>query len=237
PPVFVTPAILEAYTTTQSLLVRPSTLPEAFTLYASKPVPKPSTSPVTYKPQSPSAASAAIPTPVADVALNAAIASKSLPLALDVIETTYRAPAFRRAKFLRRALPPLTGAALAPLAVYTLAGQLAQYQSTMDPGTATAMAFAGMLTYVAATATIGVVAVTTANDQMDRVTWAMGMPLRERWLREEERGAVDRVAGAWGFKEPWRRGEEEGEEWEGLREWVGVRGMVLDKVALMEGME
>ena len=107
----------------------------------------------------------------------------------------------------------------------------------MEPGAATAVAFAGILTYVGATATIGVVAMTTANDQMDRVTWATGMPLRERWLREEERAAVDRVAGAWGFRESWRRGEEEGEEWEMLREWVGVRGMVLDRVELMEGME
>ncbi len=102
---------------------------------------------------------------------------------------------------------------------------------------ATGVAFAGIFTYVAATTTIGYVAITTANDQMDRVTWAIGMPLRERWLREDERGAVDRVAGAWGFKERWRRGDEEGEEWEALREWIGMRGMVLDKSELLEGME
>lgn len=102
---------------------------------------------------------------------------------------------------------------------------------------ATNVAFAGILAYVGFTATIGMVAVTTANDQMDRVTWATGMPLRERWLKEEERAALDRVAGAWGFKETWRRGEEEGREWEELREWIGRRGMVLDRVELMEGME
>jgi hypothetical protein len=237
PPVFITPAILSTYTTTQSLLARPSTLPEAFTLYASKPVPKPSTSPIIYRSQSLSAAAAAVPPETAATALSAAILSKNLPLALGVIDTTYRAPAFRRNKILRRAMPPMIGAALAPFAVYTLASQLAAYQQTMDPATATGMAFAGILTYVGATATIGVVAVTTANDQMDRVTWAMGMPLRERWLREEERAAVDRVAGAWGFKESWKRGEEEGEDWEMLREWVGERGMILDKVELMEGME
>ena len=84
---------------------------------------------------------------------------------------------------------------------------------------------------------IGFVAVTTANDQMDRVTWATGMPLRERWLREEERAAIDRVAGAWGFKERWKRGEEVGEEWEALREWTGLRGMILDRTELMDGME
>jgi hypothetical protein len=84
---------------------------------------------------------------------------------------------------------------------------------------------------------VGYVAVTTANDQMDRVTWAQGVPLWERWVREEERAAVDKVAQAWGFTEVEKRGDEEGEEWDALREWVGVRGMVLDKVSLMEGME
>jgi hypothetical protein len=34
-----------------------------------------------------------------------------------------------------------------------------------------------------------------------------------------------------------KRGEEEGVDWEDLREWVGRRGMVLDKVELMDGME
>ena len=237
PPVFLTPPLLTSYVTTQSLLQRPSTLPSAFTLYATKPAPKPGTNPPQYRAAHPSAAAAAIPPPTASAALSAAITAKSLPLALDVIETSYRAPAFRRNKLLRRALPPFLGAALAPLAAYTVAARLALLQQTMEPGAATAVAFAGILTYVGATATIGVVAMTTANDQMDRVTWATGMPLRERWLREEERAAVDRVAGAWGFKESWRRGEEEGEEWEMLREWVGVRGMVLDRVELMEGME
>ena len=33
------------------------------------------------------------------------------------------------------------------------------------------------------------------------------------------------------------RGDEEGPEWEELREWVGRRGMVLDAVGLMDGME
>jgi hypothetical protein len=107
----------------------------------------------------------------------------------------------------------------------------------MDSAMATNVAFAGILAYVGFTATIGVVAVTTANDQMDRVTWAQGMPLRERWIREDERAAIDRIASAWGFREVWRRGEEEGEDWDNLREWVGRRGMILDRVELMEGME
>ncbi len=131
----------------------------------------------------------------------------------------------------------MTGLALAPAAAYSLSSQLAAHQSTMDVSLARGVAFAGILAYVGFTATIGIVAITTANDQMDRVTWAQGMPLRERWLREEERAAIDRVAGAWGFRDVSRRGEEEGEEWEGFKEWVGLRGMVLDSVELMEGME
>lgn len=84
---------------------------------------------------------------------------------------------------------------------------------------------------------VGYVTITTANDQMDRVTWATGVPLWERWVREEERAAIDAVAGQWGFQDVEKRGDEEGEDWEALREWVGMRGMVLDKVSLMEGME
>ena len=82
----------------------------------------------------------------------------------------------------------------------------------------------------------GFVAMTTANDHHDRVVWRPGVPLFERWLREDERAALDRIAGAWGFKESWKRGDEEGEEWEGLREWCLLRGMVLDKPDLMPGM-
>jgi len=72
---------------------------------------------------------------------------------------------------------------------------------------------------------------------MVRVTWVQGTPLRERWIREEERRALDLVAMAWGFEEKERRGFEEGEEWELLREVVERKGMVLDDPALMEGME
>jgi len=235
--VFITPAHLDTYVSIQTLLGRPETLPEAFTLYAGKPIPKPNTPPTQYKTPNPNKASSAIPTSLADAALTAAIEKKDLSLALAIIDTTVCTPAFNRSKIIRKALPPLTGFALAPVAVYTLASQLSVYQESMDSAMATNVAFAGILAYVGFTATIGIVAVTTANDQMDRVTWATGMPLRERWLREEERAALDRVAGAWGFKEPWRRGEEEGGEWEELREFIGRRGMVLDRVELMEGME
>jgi hypothetical protein len=72
---------------------------------------------------------------------------------------------------------------------------------------------------------------------MERVVWQSGVPLRHRWLREEERAALDRVAVAWGFKDIYMRGEEEGEEWDSLREFIGMRGMILDKTDLMPGMQ
>lgn len=237
PGIFITPTILQTYVSVQALIGHPETLPEAFTLYANKPIPRPNTSPIQYKTPSPNKASSAITASIASLALTAAIEKKDLSLALAIIDTTICTPAFHRSKIIRRALPLIVGGALAPVAVYTVASQLSVYQDSMDTAMATNVAFAGILAYVGFTATIGLVAVTTANDQMDRVTWATGMPLRERWLREEERAALDRVAGAWGFRETFRRGEEEGREWEELREWIGRRGMVLDRVELMEGME
>ncbi|KAI9782918.1 MAG: hypothetical protein M1839_004393 [Geoglossum umbratile] len=241
PPVFISLDILTTYVNIQTLLSKPETFPEIFKLYATKPIPKakPTNPPaeVNYTTSNPKKAAFAIPLPLANTALECALSQKSLFTALAIIDTTVAAPSFRRAKFIRRALPPLIGFSLAPVATYTLASKLSEYQTSMEPTTATNVAFAGILAYVGFTATLGLVAVTTANDQMDRVTWASGMPLRERWAREEERAAVDKVAQAWGFKETFRRGEEEGEEWEALREWVGLRGMVLDKIELMEGME
>ena len=132
---------------------------------------------------------------------------------------------------------PAVGLSLAPVAAYVVASKLAMYQTTMDPAVATNIAFVGLCGYITFTSVVGVVAVTTANDQMERITWTQGLPLRERWLREDERAAIDKMAMAWGFKELWKRGEEEGDEWEHLREWVAARGMILDKTELMEGME
>lgn len=237
PNVFITPEILATYVHIQSLLGRPQTLPQAFELYAVKPLPEIDTNPISYTTPNPKKASFAVPLPVANEALTAAIETKNLAVCLDIIDTTVCAPAYRRSKILRRAVLPITGLALAPLAAYTLASQLSVFQDTMDPAVATNIAFAGIISYVAFTATIGFVAVTTANDQMDRITWATGVPLSERWLREEERAAIDRVAGAWGFKERWKRGEETGTDWEALREWAGLRGMILDRTELMDGME
>jgi hypothetical protein len=237
PHVFITPKVLEAYSRVQSRLGKPETFPEVFDMYANKPIPEEGSSPVTYKKQNPNKAANAVPLAIANRALQTAIDAKQLVVAMDIIDSTYTKPAFIRAKFVRQGLLPVTALMVTPLAAWAVASQLANIQTTMDPDMATNVAFAGILAYVGFTAVIGVVAVTTANDQMERVTWAPGMPLRERWIREDERAAIDRVAVAWGFREIWRRGEEEGEDWDALREWIGRRGMILDSVQLMEGME
>ncbi|KAL8771113.1 MAG: hypothetical protein Q9209_003284 [Squamulea sp. 1 TL-2023] len=237
PKIYITPKLLSAYVNIQSLLCRPRSLPEIFHLYASKPIPKSKTAPLKFTTPNPNKPTAHIPLSVTDTALNAAIKTKDLPLCFDIINYSVCTRAFRYHKFLRKAFVPLSGAILAPFAVYKLASELSGYFDNMDAAVATEVLFAGILAYVGFTATIGVVAVTTSNDQMDRVTWASGTPLRERWMREEERMLIDRVAGAWGFQQRSRRGEEEGPDWDALREWIGMRGMVLDRTELMDGME
>jgi len=237
PPVFISPEILRLYVDLQSILRRPESLPSVFHLYANKPVPVEGSSPIRYKNPNPNKSSNAIENNVADRALQTAVDAKQLVVAMDIVDTTYNTKAFRRAKFIRKALFPVVGLSLAPVAAYAVASKLSLYQTTMDPTVATNIAFVGILGYIGFTTVVGVVAITTANDQMERITWTPGMPLRERWIREEERAACDRIAGAWGFREIWKRGEEEGEEWDALREWVGHRGMILDRTELMEGME
>ena len=98
-------------------------------------------------------------------------------------------------------------------------------------------ALAGSAAYIGTLGTIGFVAVTTWNDHMQRVVWQPGTGLWDRWIREDERLYLDRIALAWGFQEKWRRGEEQGGEWESLREVCGLRSMVLDKTDLMQGMQ
>ncbi|KAL8688506.1 MAG: hypothetical protein Q9218_005604 [Villophora microphyllina] len=237
PKVFITPRILSMYITAQSLLGRPRSFPEILKLYTSKPVPKSGTTPIKFSTPNPKKPSAHIPLPIAHTALNAAMKIKDLPLCFDIIEHTVCAPAFRFSKFLRKAFIPVSGAVLAPFAIHQLASQLSVYQSAMDTELATNIFFGGIMAYVGFTATIGYVAITTSNDQMDRVTWASGTPLYERWMREDERVMIDRVAGAWGFKQRSKRGEETGPDWEGLRELVGMRRMILDRTELMDGME
>ncbi|KAG9246300.1 hypothetical protein BJ878DRAFT_497554 [Calycina marina] len=237
PPVFITPNVLSAYVGVQANLGKPQSFPEVFHLYNHKLLPTENTFPVKYQQQNPNKIANAVSSTVADRALQSAIDTKQLVCAMDIVESTYTTTAYLRAKFVRKCLLPATGVVAAPIAAYILASQLALWQKSMDLAMATNVAFAGIISYIFFTGTIGVVAVTTANDNMDRVTWAPGTPLRDRYMREEERAAIDRIAGSWGFRENWRRGEEEGDDWDALREWIGNKGMILDRVELMEGME
>lgn len=235
--VFISPEALESFTETLTLLRRADHFPEIFNLYANKPVPEENSSPVKLLKPNPKSVNSAVPAELANKALGIAIEQKNLPLVLAIIDNTFCAPAFHRAKIFKKAGVPLIGLAAAPAACYAVASWAATFQNTMDPNVATGIAFAATLAYVGGTSSMGILAITTANDQMERVVWIPGIPLRQRWLREEERAAMDRVAVAWGFKDPYMRGEEVGEEWASLREFIGMRGMILDKTELMAGME
>lgn len=237
PKVFISPKILEAYTDIQSQLKRPDHFPEIFSLYATKPAAQANGSTITYRTTNSKTAKNAIPQEFADMALDIAIEQKNLPLALAIVDKTFCAPSFQRAKILRKASLPIAGLIGMPPAAYAAASYASTFQNTMNPSTSTWIAFSAILAYITFTSSIGLVAIATANDQMRRVVWLPGIPLRQRWLREEERAAMDKIAMAWGFKDPWMQGEEEGEEWENLREFLGMRGMILDKTDLMDGME
>ena len=237
PNVFITPRILEVYVYIQSALRCPETLVPIFEQYASKPVPEPGTKPIQYKPQHPKKISAAIPLHIARAAIEAAIKSRNLPICFDIITNTVCAPAYKRNQWVRRGTLPVTAALFAPLAAWQIATYYGTFQDMLDPHVARGLAFAGILTYLGATSTLGYIAVTTSNDQMQRVTWVDGTPLHERWIREDERALLDQVAVGLGYQEKSRRGEEEGQDWDALREWIGIRGMILDRVSLMEGME
>lgn len=235
--VFITPDALNLYTRIQLLLGRPQYLPAIFDQYATKPIPRAGSSPITYSKPWKAHPKNAIDLSLSGSALDAAIAKRDLSLAIAIIETTVGTPAFRFAKVLRKALLPLAAWATLPFMAYTGADWLSHYQNTMDEDYYRMVVMLGAGGYIATTSIVGFIAITTYNDQMERVSWQPGYRLRDRWLREEERLYFDRVAMAWGFKEKWRRGEEQGEEWEALREFLGFRSMVLDKTSLLEGME
>ncbi|OTA99794.1 hypothetical protein M426DRAFT_67145 [Hypoxylon sp. CI-4A] len=237
PPVFVTPELLEKYVDVQARLGKPETLPRVFQLYASKPMPRESGGSISYTKQNPNKVANAIEPKVIEKALDTAIEARNLDAAVGIIENSYATKAFVRNKLLRAGMLPIGTFAATPVAAYVLATNFSSLSNAMDSATATNVAFAGILAYVGFTASIGVVALATTNDQMKRVTWAPGMPLRVRWIREEERAALDKIACAWGFREKWRQGEEEGADWDALREYIGQKGMVLDRTELMEGMD
>lgn len=236
PTVDVTPKILEAYIAIQARLGKAETLPYVLSLYASKPKPRQKSGSIEYVLQNPDQAAKALESDIVEKALDAAIEAKNLDAAVGVIENTYATKAFVRQKLLKKALIPASLAATAPVAVYLVASNLAQLQNSFDQKTATGVAAAGMLAYVGFTGSMGLLALLTQNDQMRRVTWAPGVTLRERWLREEQRAALDKVACAFGFSQAHRFGEEVGDEFQVLRQFILRKGMILDRVELMQGM-
>ncbi|KLU84143.1 hypothetical protein MAPG_03188 [Magnaporthiopsis poae ATCC 64411] len=236
PAVFITPKILELYVGVQSCLGRPETLPEVLSMYASKPVPQAHGATIKYLRPNPDKPANAVSPSVAETALDAAIEAGNLDAAVAIIDSAYATKAFVRSKLLRKALVPASCFAALPVCLYMVASGMSHLQHTMDQSTATAIAFAGVTTYVGFTSAIGLLATATGNDHMKRVTWAPGTPLTRRWIREEERAALDRVVCSFGFSESHRYGEEEGAEFEALREYILRKGMILDQVELMEGM-
>lgn len=237
PNVEMTPEFLELYVQTQAQLGRPESLPYVLELYATKRKPVIKDGQITYVAQSQNSAGRAIEVPVAEMALHTAIEAKNLDAALGIVETSYCVPAFKRQKLIKHGTAPAIGLATLPFGIFGLSTAYAAYwQNTMDVSTATAIGVAGISGYFFVVGSLGVIAKLSNKDQMKRVTWMPGTPLRYRWLREEERAALDKIACAWGFKEPWRHGEEMGPEWEGLREYMGYRQMLLDRVEFMDGM-
>lgn len=228
---------LESYVTIQSLLGRSESLPSILELYAHKPKPEVKDGVVRYVSQNPNAASKAIEKGVADIALQTAIDAKNLDAALGITEAAFCVKAFKRQKLLKRGAPPAIALSTLPFGIVGLGAAYATYwQNTMDVTTAASLGVAGISGYFFVTGSLGLIAKLSHKDQMKRVTWLPGTPLRYRWMREEEREALDKIACAWGFRESWRYGEETGPDWEGLREYMGYRQMILDRVEFMEGM-
>ncbi|KAH5336979.1 hypothetical protein HBI32_162850 [Parastagonospora nodorum] len=234
--VFLSPNLLGLYIHLQRMLGHPRTIPEALYLYANKPVPVEGSSPPKFTKPSPKSAKQAVPADLADDALTAAIEAKDITLALAVVEHTYCAPAWLRHRRITKLGFPTVIMALTPFAINMISSELSVYSNFIDPWTFKLYCFMGISTYVLCTGTLGFVALTTHNDHHDRVVWRPGIPLLDRYIKEDERAALDRIACAWGFKEDWRRGDEEGDDWEGLRQWILLRGMILDKPDLMPGM-
>jgi hypothetical protein len=237
PPVFISQELLEAYVSAQIALKKLDTIPEIFDLYAHKPVPKKDSSPITYLTTNPKASNVAIPQELANTAIDLAMEQKSLPLALDIISSSFGTPAYRRSRFVRKGLPFLSCLGVSPMVAYSLAVAWAEHSVTLEAAKDAPLATAGIMTYVGVTSGLGWIAMSTYNDQMQRVSWLPGTPLRNRWVREDERAAVDKVAVEFGYRDLQRRGTEEGREWEWLRVWCGERGMRLDAAEQMEGME
>ncbi|KAK4208805.1 hypothetical protein QBC37DRAFT_443717 [Rhypophila decipiens] len=236
PPVVITPQLLQKYIALQARLGRPESLPQVLELFASKPTPRLISGSIRYTERNPDSMKNATEPEVTEAAIDAAVAARNLDAAIGIVENTYGAKPFKQSKLVSRALLPGIIAGSAPIGIYLIATRVAHIQEAFDQGIFTMVAFAGIFTYYVCTGSLGLIAMGTFNDHMKRVSWAEGIPLWERWLREEERAAYDKIACSFGFSDELRAGEEEGEEFESLREFMLHRGMILDKVNLMPGM-
>lgn len=236
PKIFISEPLLTAYTNTITTLTLPQYLPTIFHLYAHKPIPVPGSSPIKYRQPYSRAPKYAIPPTVINTALTSAINVRDLPLTIALIDLTVKTPAYYSAKFLRKAALPILGASSVIPLSYSLSQSAAMYQLSWEPETFFWMCLAGSTAYLGTMGTLLWITVTTWNDHHKRVRWVPGTPLTRRWMREEERLWFDRAAMAWGFQDENRHGEETGEEWEGLREVLGVRYLEVDRSSLLPGM-
>lgn len=236
PKIFITEPSLTTYTSIITSLSLPQYLPAIFRLYAHKPIPVPGSKPIKYRNPFSRAPKYAIPLKVTDEAINSAIARRDLPLTITLIDLTVNTPQYFAAKFLRKAALPLVGASSVIPLSYSLSNSAAMYQLSWDPDTFFWMCMAGSTAYLGTMGTLLWITVSTWNDHHKRVRWVPGTPLGRRWFREEERMYFDRVAAAWGYQDINRHGEETGEEWEALREVLGLRYLEVDRSSLLPGM-
>ncbi|KAL5614595.1 uncharacterized protein BROUX77_000432 [Berkeleyomyces rouxiae] len=236
PNVVVTMPLLTEYIKIHSELGLADTVAESLHLYGSKPLPVIRGDNVTFKKRSSSLPSAAIDEDVAAAALQVALQAKDLDAAINIVDVCYCSRAFYLRKIMASATVPALAAGVIPATSYGVASAFANYNSSIDPTTATTFAFMGITAYIGFTGSMGIVARMSMMDHMNRVTWVPGTPMRKRWLREEERAAMDKIAMAWGFQEAWKHGEESGAEWASLREYLGLKDMILDRVEFMDGM-
>ncbi|KAF3910668.1 hypothetical protein ABW21_db0206457 [Orbilia brochopaga] len=235
PYIFISPKVLTEYIKLATILKDPATLPSIFKLYANKPVLQDPLKPA--RRPNPNAAKNAIAYDSAKAALQVAIAAKNMPIALDLIDSSVGTRAWCRRKLITQVIPFTTITSAIPVGLYKLSDYLAQFQEQWLHEKAVMYAFIGFMTYYLCTGSLGMIALLTWNDHMIRVNWIPGVYMRERWFMEEQRALTDRVAMAWGYQEPFKRGLESGWEWEMLRHWAGVRGMIIDSSEMVEGRE
>ncbi|KAK5091749.1 hypothetical protein LTR05_001934 [Lithohypha guttulata] len=236
PKVYISERILTFYVEIATTLQLPQYLPKILHLYAHKQIPKPGSHPIQYSEPWSSTPKYAVPHRLADLAIESAISIRDMPLAISLIDETVATTQFKWAKFIKKAAFPLTlASSVIPLA-WTLSSRAARWQISWEEDTFFWMCISGSSAYIGTMGILLYITVTTWNDHHKRVRWIPGTNLWPRWVREEERYYLDRIALAWGYQDVNRHGEETGEEWEALRELLLRRQLELDRSALLPGM-